>query len=263
MSVLDVGATCGHALQILQGRHKHKLTAVGVDGSRVSIRYARSKAKGSAFSSYCVGDVRRLSGASDDSFDVAFTMTSLAQLTSEREVCAVAREMGRVIKPGGRAMLVSVPKSSCAVTQDAEWGCPGCFWTLSGIAKPFWPRCLLEAMSTDGPGGAFRIEFLSNTELFPCKPAAYCQREHSTVVIHKKPPASVYVYQQPRSKLAVLTVASTPPIGEYGKQKVHYLTELSVENKRQHAAQRGFDLVIAQNLAHGRTARWDKVMLLP
>merc|ERR1712072_1653621 len=67
---------------------------------------------------------------------------------------------------------------------------------------------------------------------------------------------------QPRAKLAVLTVASTPPIGEYGKQKVHYLTELSIENKRQHAAQRGFDLVVAQNLAHGRTARWDKVMLL-
>ena len=75
-------------------------------------------------------------------------------------------------------------------------------------------------------------------------------------------PASVYIYQQPHAKLAVLTVASTPPIGEYGKQKVHYLTELSIENKRQHASSRGFDLVVAQNLAHGRTARWDKVMLL-
>ena len=43
---------------------------------------------------------------------------------------------------------------------------------------------------------------------------------------------------------------------------MHYLTEISIENKRQHAVQRGFDLVVAQNLAHGRTARWDKVMLL-
>ena len=113
-----------------------------------------------------------------------------------------------------------------------------------------------------GGHGAYRIEFLSNTQLFPFKPAAYCQREHYTVVIHKKQPATVYVYQQSSAKLAVLTVASTPPIGEYGKQKVHYLTELSIENKRQHATQRGFDFVVAQNLAHGRTARWDKVMLL-
>ena len=78
---------------------------------------------------------------------------------------------------------------------------------------------------------------------------------------------------------------------------MHYLTELSVENKRQYAplachtpiaccipsacyapfstalpspcyrplryaAQHGFELVVAQNLQHGRTARWDKVMLL-
>jgi len=82
------------------------------------------------------------------------------------------------------------------------------------------------------------------------------------VIIHKKSPASVYVFQQPHAKLAVLTVASTPPIGEYGKQKVHYLTELSIENKRQYCTQHGYELVVAQNLAHGRTARWDKVMLL-
>ena len=35
-----------------------------------------------------------------------------------------------------------------------------------------------------------------------------------------------------------------------------------MENKRQYAAQHGFELVVAQNLQHGRTARWDKVMLL-
>ena len=72
----------------------------------------------------------------------------------------------------------------------------------------------------------------------------------------------MHVYEQPRSRVAVLTVASTPPIGEYGKQKVHYLAEMSIENKRQYAAQHGYELVVAQNLRHGRTARWDKVMLL-
>ena len=199
----------------------------------------------------------------DDSFDVAYTMSAPAQLTAEREVCAIARELGRVVRPGGRAMIVSVPKSDCAVTQDAEWDCPRCFWRLRGIDKAFWAKCLTATASASAAGGAFRVELLSNTQLFSAnKPAAYCHREHYTVLIHKKQPASVYIYQQPRAKLAVLTVASTPPIGEYGKQKVHYLTELSIENKRQHAAARGFDLVVAQNLAHGRTARWDKVMLL-
>ena len=43
---------------------------------------------------------------------------------------------------------------------------------------------------------------------------------------------------------------------------MHYLTELSIENKRQYCAQHGYELVVAQNLGHGRTARWDKVMLL-
>ena len=264
MSVLDVGATCGHALAILQERHRHKLKAVGVDGSKESIKYARRTCRGS----FCVGDVRKLSGVADESFDLAYTLSAPAQLVSQNEVCAIAREMGRVIRPGGRAMLVSVPKADCAVTQDEEWGCPRCFWRLRGIDKSFWPKCLQEALTADTPGGAYRVEFVSNTQLFPFKPAPYCQREHYTVVIHKKPPASVYIYQSPlaaskgAAKLAVLTVASTPPIGEYGKQKVHYLTELSIENKRQHASQRGFDLVVAQNLAHGRTARWDKVMLL-
>ena len=61
-------------------------------------------------------------------------------------------------------------------------------------------------------------------------------------MLHKKQPASVFIFEQPQPKLAVLTVSSTPPTGEYGKQKMHYLTELSVENKRQYAAQHGFEL---------------------
>lgn len=133
-----------------------------------------------------------------------------------------------------------------------------------GFEKGFWHTCmqLQPGGGHSGAGSAYRVEILANTELFPRKPSSYCHREHYTVVLHKKEPASVYIFQQPRAKVAVLTVASTPPIGEYGKQKVHYLTELSIENKRQYCAQHGFELVVAQNLAHGRTARWDKVMLL-
>ncbi len=261
MSVLDVGATCGHALAILQERYRNKLRAMGIDGSKASMKYARRTCRGT----FCFGDVRRLAGIADESFDVAFTMDVMSQFTSEHDVCAVARELGRVVRPGGRAMIVSVPKASCATTQDAEWDCPHCFWRLKSIDKNFWAKCVsLQPVGegASGAGGAYRVEIVANTALFPTKPSSYCHREHYSVVIHKKSPASVYVFQQPRAKLAVLTVASTPPIGEYGKQKVHYLTELSIENKRQYCAQHGFELVVAQNLAHGRTARWDKVMLL-
>jgi SAM-dependent methyltransferase len=261
MSVLDVGATCGHALAILQARYRNKLRAMGVDGSKASLQYARRTCQGT----FCVGDARQLSGLADESFDVAFTMDIMSQLTSTGDVCDVARELARVVRPGGRAMIVSVPKSSCATTHDASWDCPHCFWQLKSIDKNFWAACLSQPPASEGSGGggaaggAYRIEIVANTELFPSKPGSYCHREHYSVLIHKKSPASVFVFQQPKPKLAVLTVASTPPIGEYGKQKVHYLTELSIENKRQYCAQHGFELVVAQNLAHGRTARWDKV----
>ena len=58
MAVLDVGATCGHALGILQERYRHRLHAVGIDGDKVSVRHARRSVKGT----FCAGDVRKLSG---------------------------------------------------------------------------------------------------------------------------------------------------------------------------------------------------------
>ena len=126
MSILDAGSTCGHALSILQERYHNRLRAFGIDGSKTSIKHARHTCRGT----FCVGDVRQLVGVQDNTFDVAFSMGTLSQLTSERDVCSAARELGRVIRPGGRAMIVSVPKASCATTQDSEWDCPRCFWKL-------------------------------------------------------------------------------------------------------------------------------------
>ena len=112
---------------------------------RASIKHAR---KTNSRGTFCLGDVRKLTRRADASFDLAYTMTAPADLTSEREVCAIARQMGRVIKAGGRAMIVSVPKPDCAVTQDSEWGCPRCFWKLRGIDKG-----LLAKMLTGGSDG--------------------------------------------------------------------------------------------------------------
>ena len=53
MSVLDAGAACGHALGVLQRVHRGRLHAVGVDGSKASVRYARGETQGS----FCVGEL--------------------------------------------------------------------------------------------------------------------------------------------------------------------------------------------------------------
>ena len=125
---------------------------------------------------------------------LALTLTgsgTLSQLHSERDVCAAARELGRVVRPGGRAMIISVPKPSCAATIDAEWDCPRCYWRLRGIDKSFWSTCLVKHAADGGGGGggsggdggggggAYRLEFIANTALFPSKStASYCHREH-------------------------------------------------------------------------------------
>eukprot|EP00966_Prymnesium_polylepis_P084218 1949337-Prymnesium_polylepis.1 len=104
-------------------------------------------------------------------------------------------------------MVVSVPKPNCSGTVDAEWGCPACYWALPAVPKAFWAACL-------APAGSYRVELLSNTQLFPHKPAAYCQREHYSVLIHKKVPPSVYVYQGARgdAKVTRCARAAHPPV---------------------------------------------------
>ena len=79
-----------------------------------------------------------------------------------------------------------------------EWDCPRCFWKLPAVDKEFWHRCF--AAKAGGEG--IRVQLLSNTELFPFKPAAYCHREHYSVLLHKKQPASVYVFEQPQVEAA-------------------------------------------------------------
>ena len=46
-----------------------------------------------------------------------------------------------MLKPGGRALIASIPKETCGVTQDVEWDCPRCFWKLPAVDKEFWHRC--------------------------------------------------------------------------------------------------------------------------
>ena len=72
----------------------------------------------------------QLNGFIEDFFDVAFSAGTFGLLSSEDDVCAAAKEMGRLVKPGGKAMIVSVPKANCSSTFDEEWDCPKCAWKL-------------------------------------------------------------------------------------------------------------------------------------
>ena len=190
MSVLDVGATCGHALAILQARYRNKLRAMGVDGSKASLEYARRTCQGT----FCVGDARQLSGLADESFDVAFTMDIMSQLTSTGDVCDVARELARVVRPGGRAMIVSVPKSSCATTHDASWDCPHCFWQLKSIDKNFWAACLSQPPASEGSGGE-ELGAQGGEELLAARTALRLSRTRSS---------------SPRSPGAIAIESTTP-----------------------------------------------------
>ncbi len=53
------------------------------------------------------------------------------------QVCSAARALGRVLKPGGRALIASIPKETCGVTQDVEWDCPYATQASNtGLAEP-------------------------------------------------------------------------------------------------------------------------------
>lgn len=328
-----------------------------MDGSAASLRHARRTATGR----FCRGHLQRLSGFASDSFDAAFALGSMQLLASEAEVCEATRELGRLIRPGARALIATLPESPV----QCETGLR--------LPESVWSRCLQS-------DGAYRVEFIPASKLLPeaegqvdGEGGSACSAQRA-VLVHKKLPAAIFVHPQPKPKLAMLTVASAPTSSEYGREKVrppqqvlatlpvlpnsqpltastpppfltsapasfengrekmrrpqqvlaalsptksllnkssrpfpcrpqasefatpdhasslpnltsarssqhalssarratpppapsqvHYLAELSIENKRRYCAAHGFEFVIAQNLRHGRTARWDKVMLL-
>jgi hypothetical protein len=84
------------------------------------------------------------------------------------------------------------------VAEDADWGCPRCYWQLRGLDKGFWAKCLQAALTADSPSGAYRVEVVSNTKLFPFKPPPYCQREHC--VATSAPPRLLALCCAPRRR---------------------------------------------------------------
>jgi SAM-dependent methyltransferase/uncharacterized protein YbaR (Trm112 family) len=99
--LLDLGCNWGR-WTLAAGRHGYR--AVGIDPSVEAVAAARRVAKELAVAAeYVVADARRLPFA-DDSFDVVFSYSVLQHLGKE-DALAALREVGRVLKPGGRSLI--------------------------------------------------------------------------------------------------------------------------------------------------------------
>ena len=100
-SLVDIGCNWGR-WTIAASRAGYRAT--GIDLSKKALAAARRiAAQLGADADYVVGDARRLSFP-DDSFDVVFSYSVLQHLPKD-DVRLVVKELGRVLKPGGQALI--------------------------------------------------------------------------------------------------------------------------------------------------------------
>lgn len=152
--VLDLG--CGW------GRHLHLLAeaghdVVGLDLSVTLLRRARAGRDGHGRGAPLVaGDMRRLPLA-DGSFDVVLNLaTSLGLFLEDGPAIRALREVGRVLRPGGRFLLEGMHRADV----EAEFA-PRDAWTLDDgtevrVRRRFDPARGVshEVLRWDGPGGS-------------------------------------------------------------------------------------------------------------
>jgi SAM-dependent methyltransferase len=129
--VLDVG--CGRGL-LLVGAARRLTTgsAVGVDiwqaadlsGNRPDAPLQNAEAEGvRARVSVETADMRRLPFA-DGAFDVVVSRAAIHNLPAASDRAAAIREIARVLKPGGRAVIDDIRNMSAYVREFALHGCP-------------------------------------------------------------------------------------------------------------------------------------------
>jgi len=83
-------------------------------------------------------DARRLDFA-DESFDVGFSLSSFEHFGGPQDVLAAARELGRVLRPGGHAFVVTecfVQRVNVTRTDDRG---------LHPESGDYWPHVILKA----------------------------------------------------------------------------------------------------------------------
>jgi ubiquinone/menaquinone biosynthesis C-methylase UbiE len=114
--VLDVGCGSGYATRRFA---PHVASIVGIDFSEPMI--ARAKAGDNpANLSFKVADVRRLSGAGLGTFDTAVSVRCLINILHRTEQFHALDEIARVIRPGGRLILVEGKAEGRAALNEAR-----------------------------------------------------------------------------------------------------------------------------------------------
>ena len=106
--VLEVGSSWGHMTFLLAQRFRE---VVGVDLSAESVELGRERARhyGVANVTFLEGDAENLSDHADRTFDGVFAFSTVRFCP---DPLAAAREMLRVLRPGGRA-VVDAPNRLC------------------------------------------------------------------------------------------------------------------------------------------------------
>jgi ubiquinone/menaquinone biosynthesis C-methylase UbiE len=110
--VIDLGCGEGRFSRMLGARGA---TVVGVDLQPAFVEYAR--ARGGPRETYVAGDMQRLDGFDDASFDLAVSYITLVDVPDMGRAVA---EAARVVRPGGRFLVCNVSPMATAA-QQTSW----------------------------------------------------------------------------------------------------------------------------------------------
>jgi ubiquinone/menaquinone biosynthesis C-methylase UbiE len=151
--VLDVG--CGRGLVLVgAARRLDKGSAVGIDiwqeedlsGNRAEVPLRNAEIEGVADRvSVRTADMRRLP-FEDCSFDVVTSRAAIHNLYSRADRAIAVREIARVLRPGGRAVIVDIRHLQEYARVFAEHGCPEVRLLESKVGSAFYAIVTMGAL---------------------------------------------------------------------------------------------------------------------
>ena len=220
----------------------------------------------------CVASASRLDWLPPNSFDAAITFGAFSMLRSRARLCSSYRAVLHTLRPGGRFVIADVehpgrcsrpssssgPSSSSLAEAASLNGqpdeCASCHWRVS-VPLAFWIACT--PMDLEVTVSTVEHTDLPGTSTYPCASrhfALLAQRASTPHEVRATIEASSE--ESKASKVAVLLSlsASDTVDGEF-QQRVQYLKEASIDNKRMYCGLHGYSLVIGEELHHARD-RW-------
>ena len=220
----------------------------------------------------CVASASRLDWLPPNSFDAAITFGAFSMLRSRARLCSSYRAVLHTLRPGGRFVIADVEHpdrcsrpssssgpSSSSLAEAASLNsqpdeCASCHWRVS-VPLAFWIACT--PMDLEVTVSTVEHTDLPGTSTYPCASrhfALLAQRASTPHEVRATIEASSE--ESKASKVAVLLSlsASDTVDGEF-QQRVQYLKEASIDNKRMYCGLHGYSLVIGEELHHARD-RW-------